>query len=249
MLKASRDDEVAARGVGRRHRQASGSPPSAASAFLVGMGGGALRPLPRQVLTVDTFYWASPSSPCRCWASAALASLSGAVVGVLIVTLVVEVLCLFEAGMHRRRQQVRPAARRPGDRARRHHGADPAVPSCRPSPRAARCLGPSSCEAPSQRGTRRTGPTGRIARDDPRPTESPFPRQVDSAVPHILADTSFPACGEVGQPNARDWVARTRYSPAAAATLSASSIRGRGGIQPSCAIDRRPDRSKPPCRG
>lgn len=97
MLKASRDDEVAAKASAIdivKVRLIA----FVASAFLVGMGG-ALYGHFLGVLTVDIFYIGLTFITLSMLVVGGIGSLSGAVIGVLAVTLVVEVLRTFEAGI------------------------------------------------------------------------------------------------------------------------------------------------------
>jgi len=97
MLKASRDDEVAARASAIdivKVRLIA----FVVSAFLVGMGG-ALYGHFLGVLTVDIFYMGLTFITLSMLVVGGIGSLSGAVVGVLAVTLVVEVLRAVEAGV------------------------------------------------------------------------------------------------------------------------------------------------------
>jgi branched-chain amino acid transport system permease protein len=97
MLKASRDDEVAAKASAVdivKVRLIA----FVASAFLVGMGG-ALYGHFLGVLTVDIFYMGLTFITLSMLVVGGIGSLFGAVVGVLAVTLVVEVLRAFEAGI------------------------------------------------------------------------------------------------------------------------------------------------------
>jgi branched-chain amino acid transport system permease protein len=97
MLKASRDDEVAAKASAVdivKVRLIA----FVASAFLVGMGG-ALYGHFLGVLTVDIFYMGLTFITLSMLVVGGIGSLFGAVVGVLAVTLVVEVLRALEAGI------------------------------------------------------------------------------------------------------------------------------------------------------
>lgn len=94
MLRASRDDEVAGKAVAVnivKVRLIAFVP----SAFIVGIGGGLYAHL-LGVLMVDAFFLPLTSSRSRCWWWA----VSGAVLGVVVVTLVTEGLRIFEGGLH-----------------------------------------------------------------------------------------------------------------------------------------------------
>ncbi len=97
MLKASRDDEVAAKAsaidIVRMRLIAF-----VVSAFLVGMGG-ALYGQFLGVLTVDIFYMGLTFVTLSMLVVGGIGSLFGAVLGVLVVTLIVEVLRALEAGV------------------------------------------------------------------------------------------------------------------------------------------------------
>jgi branched-chain amino acid transport system permease protein len=97
MLKASRDDEVAAKASAInmvRMRLIA----FVLSAFLVGMGG-ALYGQFLGVLTVDIFYMGLTFVTLSMLVVGGIGSLFGAVLGVLVVTLIVEVLRALEAGV------------------------------------------------------------------------------------------------------------------------------------------------------
>lgn len=97
MLKASRDDEVAAKAsaidIVRMRLIAF-----VVSAFLVGMGG-ALYGQFLGVLTVDIFYMGLTFVTLSMLVVGGIGSLFGAVLGVLMVTLIVEILRALEAGV------------------------------------------------------------------------------------------------------------------------------------------------------
>jgi len=97
MLRASRDDEVAARSsainIGRVRLIAF-----VLSAFLVGLGGGLYAHF-LGVLTVDVFYINLTFVTLSMLIVGGVGSLSGAVFGVLVVTLIVEALRVLEGGL------------------------------------------------------------------------------------------------------------------------------------------------------
>ncbi|GGC44888.1 branched-chain amino acid ABC transporter permease [Chelatococcus reniformis] len=97
MLRASRDDEVAARASAvkiMRVRLAA----FVLSAGLVGIGGGLYAQF-LGILTVDPFYLNLSFITIAMLVVGGMASLSGAVVGVVAVTAIVEILRLFERGV------------------------------------------------------------------------------------------------------------------------------------------------------
>jgi branched-chain amino acid transport system permease protein len=97
MLKASRDDEVAAKASAidmTKMRLIA----FVVSAFLVGMGG-ALYGQFLGVLTVDIFYMGLTFVTLSMLVVGGIGSLFGAVLGVLVVTLIVEILRALEAGV------------------------------------------------------------------------------------------------------------------------------------------------------
>jgi branched-chain amino acid transport system permease protein len=97
MLRASRDDEVAARSSAINIVKVR-LIAFVLSAFLVGIGGGLYAHF-LGVLTVDVFYMSLTFITLSMLIIGGIASLSGAVLGVLAVTLIVEVLRAVESGI------------------------------------------------------------------------------------------------------------------------------------------------------
>ena len=96
-LRASRDDEVAARSSGVRVVRVR-LVAFVASAALVGVGGGLYGHF-LGILTTDTFYLSLSFVTLAMLVVGGIGSLAGAVVGVLAVTVIVELLRLCEAGV------------------------------------------------------------------------------------------------------------------------------------------------------
>jgi len=96
MLRASRDDEVAAKSSAINIVKVR-LIAFVLSAFLVGLGGGLYAHF-LGILTVDVFYMSLTFVTLSMLIVGGIGSLSGAVLGVLVVTLIVEVLRGFESG-------------------------------------------------------------------------------------------------------------------------------------------------------
>ena len=129
MLRASRDDDVAATACAVevvRVRLVA----FVVSAFFVGIGGGLYAHF-LGVLTVDVFYLNLTFITLSMLVVGGLGSLSGAVVGVVAVTFVVEVLRTFETGLTLGSAHVRLPEGSAGNRPWCYHGVDPDFPSVR----------------------------------------------------------------------------------------------------------------------
>ena len=96
------------------------------SATLVGVGGGLYAQF-LGILTVDPFYLSLSFITIAMLVVGGMASLTGAVTGVVAVTAIVELLRFMERGVTLGGTLV-PAAGQPGDRPGHRHGADHDLP-------------------------------------------------------------------------------------------------------------------------